>query len=120
MRFNKFGNKKTVVDGITFDSKKESERYKQLLLLQKAGEIQSLELQPKFRLSIDGRPVLIRSEGYPNGRQASYSADFRYLDLRRKQMVVEDCKSPATKTALYKLKKAIVECAWPGTIVEEV
>ena len=42
---NKYGNKKTVVDGITFDSRKEAKRYQELKLLEKAGEIKDLRRQ---------------------------------------------------------------------------
>lgn len=47
---NKYRNKKTQVDMYVFDSIAESKRYKELALLQKAGEIQNLELQPRFLL----------------------------------------------------------------------
>lgn len=41
----KYGNRKIEVNGITFDSVKEANRYRELLLLEKAGAIQNLELQ---------------------------------------------------------------------------
>lgn len=116
----KYGNVKTLCCGITFDSKREADRFLQLRLLEKAGEITNLELQPRYVFVIDGRPVRIRSNGYPSGRQAIYSADFRYVDKRKGRTVVEDVKSKATLTEAYKLRKALVECLWPGTIVEEV
>ena len=47
---NKYGNKKTVVDGITFDSRKEAKRYQELKLLEKAGEIKDLRRQVKYEL----------------------------------------------------------------------
>ena len=47
---NKYRNKKTQVDMYVFDSIAESKRYKELALLQRAGEIQNLELQPRFLL----------------------------------------------------------------------
>lgn len=50
MKYNKYGNIKTVIDGIKFDSKRESERYLELKLLEKAGEISDLKLQPRFIL----------------------------------------------------------------------
>lgn len=121
MRFarkSKYKSVKETVDGHTFHSKREARRYRELKLLQNSGEIQNLELQPKFKFTIDGRPVLIKSEGFPNGRQASYSADFRYWDNRRQAIVVEDAKG--FKTDIYKLKKALVETMWPGTIIEEI
>lgn len=119
MRFpkrNKYGATKTTIDGVTFASKKEANRYCELRLLQRAGEISNLELQPAFKLAIDGRPVLIRSRGYPNGRQAKYVADFAYWDGEKR--VVEDAKG--FRTDAYKLKKAIVEAMHPGLRIVEI
>ena len=48
--FNKYNNKKIQVDIYVFDSIRESQRYKELKLLERAGEISNLELQPKFLL----------------------------------------------------------------------
>ena len=47
---NKYGNKKAVRNGITFDSQKEAARYDQLMLRLCAGEIRDLKLQPEFTL----------------------------------------------------------------------
>ena len=46
----KYGNRKAVIDGITFDSKKEAQRYTELKLLEKAGKITGLQLQREFEL----------------------------------------------------------------------
>ena len=46
----KYGNKKVQVDGITFDSRKEANRYAELKMLEKCGAIKQLELQKKFVL----------------------------------------------------------------------
>lgn len=81
----KYGNKKTVVDGIQFDSKKEAQRYCELKLLQRAGVIKELELQKEFELiptqRIDGKVV---------ERACKYKADFAYL--QNGKLVVEDVK----------------------------
>jgi hypothetical protein len=114
---NKFGARKVKADGHTFDSGKEHKRYQELKLLQASGEIHSLELHPKFKFTIDGRPVLIKSEGYPKGRQASWSADFRYVCNRRKAVIIEDTKG--VRTDIYKLKRALCEAMFPGIIIEE-
>ena len=53
MRKNKFGAVKTVIDGITFASKKEAERYKILALLESQGKIDNLRLQPRFPLMVN-------------------------------------------------------------------
>lgn len=47
---NKYHAKKTVIDGITFDSHFEAIRYGQLKLLEKVGEISGLQVHPVFRL----------------------------------------------------------------------
>lgn len=77
----------------------EARRYGELLLLERAGEISALELQPRFRLSCGGKPVLLGS-----GRQACYVADFAYQQGDRR--VVEDVKGKDTR--LSALKRAIV------------
>ncbi len=99
MRRSKYGAKKTVVDGITFDSKKEAARYGELKLLEKAGVIWKLELQPRFLL-LPG----FRYEGKAI-RKIEYIADFRYVDKETGQEVVEDVKG--AKTEIYKIKKKL-------------
>lgn len=116
---NKFGAKKTVLDGITFDSAKEASRYRDLRTLERAGIISHLERQPKFELAIGDRPILIRSARYPNGRKASVRFDFAYWDGARR--VIEDVKGgKATRTEAYALRKAIVEAMHPSIRVVEV
>ncbi len=70
--------KKTTIDNITFDSKREGMRYIELKQLQKAGIVRDLRCHTKHQLELAGRPLLIKSEGYPNGRRASYTDDFSY------------------------------------------
>jgi hypothetical protein len=75
----KYNNKKTVIDGITFDSKREADYYCELLFLKKAGRIKDIELQPEFVLQ-DGfkklgkkyRPIIYKADfkvTYPDGRE---------------------------------------------------
>lgn len=97
---SKYRNEKTTVNGITFDSKKEAERFLILLERQKKGEISDLRLQRMFTL-IEGfktvRGEIIRPE--------RYIADFVYTDSDGK-LVVEDVKSEITrKNPAYRLKK---------------
>ena len=42
---SKYRSRKVVVDGITFDSKKEAWRYRELHLLEQTGEISNLQMQ---------------------------------------------------------------------------
>lgn len=115
---SKYGNKKVRVGSHVFDSKREAQRYLMLKARQDAGEISHLELQPVFKLKVGDRPVLIRSKGYPNGRQAKYIADFAYFDGHKR--IVEDVKTKGTATPLYKLKRALVEAMYPAVKIQEV
>lgn len=118
IKARKYRNVPTVIDGIKFASKREAARYAELKLLKRAGQISHLELQPKFKFMVEGRPLLIRSKGYPNGRQAGYKADFSYMD-KHGERIVEDVKSPASRTQAYALRKALVEACW-GVVIKEV
>ena len=101
----KYGNKKTVVDGITFASKKEANRYCLLKLMERGGLIRDLELQPPYRLEVNG--VLV----------CKYVADFRYVDAQTGEAVVEDAKG--FKTREYNFKKKLVK-AVHGIEIREV
>ena len=93
-RRNKYGNTKVTVDGITFDSGAEARRYGELKLLERAGEIQNLELQPKFDLFGSGLTKV-----------CSYVGDFGYTEIATSCRVVEDVKSPSTaKERSYRIK----------------
>lgn len=102
---NKYGNKPTTLDGIRFDSKKEAARYAELKLLEQAGAITKLELQPAFALRVNGHDC------------GKYVGDFSYREGGR--MVVEDVKGGnATKTPLYKLKRKLMFALYGITIAE--
>ena len=105
-RFNKYGNIKTVVDGIKFDSKKEAKRYGELKLLEKCGEIESLKLQPKFPIVVNDVKV------------CTYIADFEYIDRKRKDCItiIEDVKG--VKTSIYNLKKKLMKAVYKIDIFE--
>ena len=82
--------------GIVFSSKKEMKRYAELRLLERAGEEQDLELQPEFRVSING-------EHY-----CTYTADFAYTE--KGERIIEELKSTGTaKDAAYRLRKKAAE-----------
>ena len=46
----KYNNKKIIVDGNVFDSKKEAKRYQELKTLERAGIISNLQRQVKYVL----------------------------------------------------------------------
>lgn len=107
---NKYRNEKIKVDGITFDSKKESERYLELKLLERAGCIKELELQKSFEI----QPAF--SFKNKKIRAIKYVCDFYYYDNDRRQYVVEDTKGMRTKE--YLLKKKLFEYKY-GIEIEE-
>ena len=111
----KYKNKKTIVDGITFDSKKEASRYKQLKAMQDMGLISGLTLQEQFHL-VDGIKIAGEAKKRPSVR---YIADFVYLDKRTGEQVVEDVKSAITrKDKVYRLKKHLMKIVHGIDVVE--
>jgi len=111
MRYSKYRAIPTFIDGIRFHSKKEASRYKELLLLQKAGEIKHLELQKRYSLLVAGEKIGV------------YIADFVYLEKGKDDFTVEDCKAPKSKkymgsTPLYRWKKKHFEAQYGTKILE--
>lgn len=97
----KYRNKPTEVDGIKFPSKKEANRWKQLQLLEKNGEVRNIRRQVEYRLEVAGRLI------------CKYRADFVYEELRSEVKVggvwlevVEDVKG--FSTPIYVLKKKLM------------
>lgn len=119
---SKYRNVKTEVDGITFASKLEAKRYGELKLLERAGEIEDLELQPVFALDV------VRYSATPPIhspttalRVGKYKADFQYHRKDRwggfSIRVIEDVKG--MKTPLYKWKKKHFEAQY-GLVITEI
>lgn len=106
---SKYGAVKTTVDGITFDSAKEAKRYGELKLLERAGKIDSLVLQPVFEIFVD-----VSQDGDRRVRICDYRADFQYY--RKRERIVEDVKG--MKTPVYRIKKKLVEALYDLTITE--
>lgn len=106
---SKYHARKTSVDGIQFDSDAESRRYSELVLLERAGEITDLELQPVFVLqpSFKVKTTVLTPEGRKRTktrtvRAITYRADFRYTEADTGQVVVEDVKG--VETEVFKIK----------------
>ena len=108
---NKYGNKKIEVDGKTFDSQKEANRYYELRLLERAGAISDLQTQVKFelipaqyetfeRFGKKGKPLKAGKKLIESG--VSYYADFVYKENGK--TVVEDTKGAKTKEYIIKRK----------------
>lgn len=97
-RGGKYHAKKTVVDGIEFDSAKEAKRYVKLRDMQEAGRIRGLRLQVPFEILPSFECDGVKYRGM------RYVADFVYY--RDGKVVVEDCKG--FKTPEYKMKKKLM------------
>lgn len=107
----KYSNKKTLVDGIWFDSKKEANRYQDLLLMQKAKVIRNLAIQQVFELVPS---VVLNGRKRPPVR---YKADFTYFDDRQGgEFVVEDVKG--FRTEGYKIKRHLMKAVHGIEVLE--
>jgi hypothetical protein len=123
---NKYGARRVVLDNHSFASALEAKRYQELKLLERAGKILDLTLQPRFPLKIDGQKV------------GTYVADFLYVELVRTPIakhecgystigdnihtaelaVVEDAKGLVLP--LYALKRGMFKQLYPGYIFREI
>ncbi len=96
---SKYGNRKTVVDGITFASAKEAKRYAELKLMERGEYLSHLRIQPRYPLK-----VLV----------CTYVADFAYMTAMGER--VEDVKG--YKTDVYKIKKKLMKAVHGIDVVE--
>ena len=76
----KYGNTKVEVDGMPFDSKREAARWRELRMLERAGEISDLRRQVRYELV----PKL------PGERPVDYIADFVYRDKNGNEVVLHN------------------------------
>lgn len=113
MTKNKYNASKTVVDGITFDSRKEAERYNVLMQMQEEGKIKDLQLQVKFELIPPQKFEHQKSE-----RAVNYIADFVYYSNTEGMIIVEDVKGKETKD--YIIKRKLMKYQHPFYIFRQV
>lgn len=105
---SKYHAKKTVVDGVTFDSKREANRYLVLKGMEEDGTIEDLRRQVRYELvptfDVDGRHY----------RPVYYVADFVYVEDGKE--IVEDVKG--MRTDVYKLKSKLFAYQYGMSIKE--
>lgn len=102
MGANKYGARKTVVDGITFDSKAEAKYYEHLKWLKQGKQIKDFSLQPRFELQ----------EAFKKNdktfRKIEYIADFEITKLDGTKEIIDikgmETKEFAIKRKLYERK----------------
>ena len=109
MGLNKFKARRVFYDGYWFGSEKERDRYKDLVLLKKAGEIAELKVHPVYLLqgafTYRGRRI----------RKIEYVADFQYIEDG--QIIVEDVKGgKGTQTQLFKVKVKLLKKRYPELV----
>ncbi len=95
---SKYGNNITIVDNISFMSRKEASRYLDLKRLLQHKQISNLELQPSYPIVIKGKRI------------CKVILDFRYIDNSSHQIIIEDVKGHDTQ--ISKLKRKIVEAEY--------
>lgn len=89
---NKYGAKRVVLDGYSFDSQKEAKHYQLLKHRQSAGEIEALELHPSYTLHVNGVNI---------GRCVF---DFKFYDTVQRKTIVQDVKGYIDrKSAVWRL-----------------
>lgn len=95
----KHGNRKVEIDGFLFDSALEADRYQELKLREKAGDLWDLAIHPKY---------LVHDKFRHNGktiRAIHYEADFEYKEPGNDLPVVEDTKGH--RTGVFKIKRKL-------------
>jgi hypothetical protein len=103
-RLNKYGAKRTMIDGHVFDSKAEARYYANLKLREGLGEVTDVKLQEPF--------VVIGPKGQV---VTTFRADFVFWDVKEKCRRIIDVKGK--QTAESKLKQRVVE-AFLGITIE--
>jgi len=120
----KIAHKKTTIDGITFDSKMESDFYVYLKAEQKAGRVLNFQTQPEFVLQerfiiVEGKSIpdnhpdfdkLKRKHKAPIHRAIKYIADFLVVYADKSTKVI-DVKG--IKTADFKIKEKMFNFKYP-------
>ena len=125
---NKYGNKKVVIDGEVFDSKREAKRYQELKLLERCGAISDLKRQVSYeliptqkeestRVYTKGRKKGQPIEGKVIEKAVTYIADFTYIDSATGKLVVEDSKGMRTRDYILKRKMMLY---FHGIKIQEV
>lgn len=102
---SKYGAKRTLLDGICFDSKAEASYYAALKIRERAGEVCDIEMQRPYCLTVNG--ILV----------ATYRADFVFWDVALRRRRVIDVKG--VNTPVFRLKQKLMS-ACHGVEIEVV
>lgn len=102
---SKYNNKKTEIDGIKFDSKREADRYCELVRLKQLGAVREFTLQPRFELIPKFEQFGVKH------RATTYVADFDVIWLSGEREVIDVKGFP---TEVFKLKEKMFRHAYPN------
>jgi hypothetical protein len=102
-KLSKYRNTRVEFGGHKFSSKLEAKRYSELMLLERAGEIRNLRLQPRYNLLVNGQKI------------CAYVGDFEYKTAPYDQLVTEDTKGFLTPE--FKLKAKLFKAVMGRDIV---
>ncbi|MEK3888086.1 DUF1064 domain-containing protein [Bacillus sp. FSL K6-3431] len=101
---SKYGNKKTTLDGIVFDSKAEAKYYEQLKWLQECKEILFFRTQPRYLLQ-----EAFEKDGKTH-RKIEYVADF---EVHQKDESIEVIDVKGVETDVFKMKEKMFHIKYP-------
>lgn len=104
---SKYRARPVTIGGERYDSQAEARRHAELRIMRHAGAIRDLERQVHYPIRVNGEHI------------CSYVADFRYVDAETGRVVVEDVKSPATRTRAYIIKRKLMR-AVHGVEIQEI
>lgn len=127
----KIRHTKTEVDGIMFDSKMESDKYKYLKEQLSKGLIKNLELQPEFVLQekyiiVDGQVIegshpefdkIKRKTKAKTIQAIKYRGDFLVTDLDDSQRVID---TKGLSTTEFEIKKKLFMFKYPNIKLEVI
>lgn len=118
---NKYNAQKVEAYGMTFDSLSEYDRYEELRLLERAGEIKNLRHHIRIPLiqPIKGRKFIDQDE-----LGVFYEADFLYSQVidGEEKMVIEDVKGDTSGEAykMWVVKRKLLKTKYPEYVVKEI
>ncbi len=106
-RRNKYNARRARLDGYTFDSQAERDRYLDLRLRVTGGQISELEIHTRYELA----PAFVDKQGNRH-RAIMYTDDFSYYENGHR--IVEDVKG--FKTPVFRIKEKLFRRAYPDLV----